>query len=250
MKTLENKVAIITGASRGIGKATAIRLAMEGCNIVINYNKDYQSAQDTLAKVIEFGVKSITVQSDVSKEEDCKRLIETCVKEFNAIDILVNNAGIVFDKDWNTKTFQEWNLVLNTNLVGPFMLAKFAEQYLKKSNNGRIINISSTNANTTPSPYSMDYDASKAGLVSLTKNLATVFAPNVLVNAILPGWVTTDINKELPQEYIDEEITKISLKKFADPMEIANVVAFLASNQSSYISGSLIEVDGGYGKIL
>ncbi len=249
MKKLENRVAIITGSSRGIGKAIALKFASEGANIVINYANNYTEAQNTLAEVIKYGVKAITVGADISKEEDAKRLIETTVKEFGRVDILVNNAGIVFDKDWNTKTYNEWIQTLSTNLVGPFILAREAAEYLKQSSNGRIINISSTNATHTLSTYSMDYDASKAGLVSLTKNLATALAPKVLVNAILPGWVKTDINKELPQDYIKEEIENTSVKRFAEPEEIANMALFLASSESSFMNGSIIEIDGGYGLV-
>lgn len=249
MKKLNNKVALITGSSKGIGKAIALAFASEGANIVINYNSSYKEAQEVLDEVLKLGVKAITVGADISKEDDCKRLINTAIKEFGSLDILVNNAGIVFDKDWDTKTFEEWNQTLNTNLVGPFMLSKLSANYLKKSSQGRIINISSTNATRTFSPYSMDYDASKAGLVSLTKNLATALAPEVLVNAILPGWINTDINKNLPPNYVITETDQISVKRFGNPEEIAQMALFLASSESSYLNGSIIEVDGGYGLI-
>ncbi len=246
---LKNKIALITGSSKGIGRAIALKFASEGANIVINYNTDYQGAQEVLAEVSKLGVKAITIGADVSKEEDCIRLIATTAKEMGGLDILVNNAGIVFDKEWDKKSFEEWNKTLNTNLVGPFILSREASNYLNKSKNGRIINISSTNATRTLSTFSMDYDASKSGLVSLTKNLATALAPNVLVNTILPGWVNTNINGKLPAEYIQEEKEQTALKRFAEPDEIASLALFLASEDASFMTGSSIEIDGGYGLV-
>lgn len=246
---LKNKVALITGSSRGIGKAIALRFAQEGANIAINYVNNYQAAQETLAEVLKYGVKAITIGGDVSKESDCIRLIDTTVKELGGLDILVNNAGIVSDKEWDTKTHQEWITVLSTNLVGPFILSKEAAKHLSVKGVGRIINISSTNATRTLSTYSMDYDASKAGLVSLTKNLATAFGEKILVNAILPGWVNTEINKNLESNYIEQEKQNTALKRFGDPSEIANLALFLASQEASFMQGSIIEIDGGYDSV-
>lgn len=243
---LQNKVAIVTGASRGIGKAIATEFAKEGAKVVINYLKSDDEAKKIEQELKSQGHEASVFKADISKEEDVKKLIDFTVDTYGGIDILVNNAGIVSDKDWDQKTAEEWNRLLNTNLVAAFLTSKYASEYLKKSKSGRIINISSTNATTTYSPYAMDYDASKAGLVSLTKNLSLALAPNVLVNAILPGWVNTEMNKDLSEEYIKSEMEKIFVKRFAQPEEMAKVAVFLASEDASYVNGSIIEVDGGY----
>lgn len=243
---LQDRVAIVTGASRGIGKAIAEVLSRNGAKVVINYASSEEAASVVVGDLIKDGSRAVKFKADISKEEDVKALVDFSVKTFGGLDILVNNAGIVSDKEWNEKTVEEWTKLFNTNLLGAFLTSKYSSEYLKKSKAGRIINISSTNATKTYSPYAMDYDATKAGVVSLTKNLSLALSPNVLVNAILPGWVDTDMNKELPADYIEEEKQKTFVKRFAKPEEIANVALFLASDEASFVNGSIIEVDGGY----
>lgn len=242
---LDDQVAVVTGASRGIGAAIASEMAAAGAKVIINYSQSADHAEKVKSAIISTGGTAEIFQADVSHEEDVKALINFAVEKFGQLDILVNNAGIVSDKDWNQKTVEEWHKLLSTNLIGQFLTAKYAEAHLRKSH-GKIINISSTNANNTYSPYAMDYDASKAGVSSLTKNLALAFAPDVRVNAILPGWVDTEMNKDLPVDYMEGERQKIFVKRIGKPSEIAKVAVFLASDDASYVNGALIEVDGGY----
>lgn len=242
----KNKVVLVTGSSRGIGRSIAIRFAQKNANVVINYNYNKQEA-DIVKEVIEsYGVKCMVVQADISKEKEVKNMVEKIIKQFGQIDILVNNAGIAIDLDFEDRTVKNWTDTLNTNLVGVFLTSKYAGKYMFKNKKGKIINISSTNGINTTSIYSLDYDASKAGIINLTKNLATHFAPYVNVNSVAPGWVDTDMNSELPKEYIKEETDKILLKRFAEPEEIANVVLFLASDKARYINAETIRVDGGF----
>lgn len=243
---LKDRVAIVTGSTRGMGRAIAEEFARNGAKVIINYVNSDDIATNIVSELTNEGLEVDKFKADVSKEEDIKALIDFTLKRFGGIDIVVNNAGIVSDKEWNEKTADDWNRLLNTNLIGSFLLSRYAAEYLKKSKSGRVINITSTNANNTYSPYSMDYDATKAGLITLTKNLAVALAPNVLVNAISPGWIDTDMNKELPEEYIEAEKQKIFVKRLGQPEEIAKVALFLASDDASFVNGSIIDVDGGY----
>ena len=172
-------------------------------------------------------------------------MINKTINTFNRLDCLVNNAGIAIDTTFEDKKVPNFQKILNTNLIGPFLTSKYSYPYLKKQPNASIINISSTNGIDTIYPESLDYDASKAGLISLTKNLAIEFSPFVRVNSVAPGWVNTEMNKELDDKFIKEEEQKILLNRFAEPEEIAKVVAFLASNDAKYINSEIIRVDGG-----
>lgn len=169
-------------------------------------------------------------------------MIEQIKKEQGHLDIIVNNAGIAKDSLVEDKTKESFTTVLQTNLIGPFLVCKYGRKIMKK---GNIINISSNTGIDAYYPYGLDYDASKAGLISLTHNLAIEYAPNIRVNAVAPGWINTDMNKELDEEFKKEECKKILLNRFAEPSEVANVVFFLASEEASYINDSIIKVDGG-----
>lgn len=251
MKLL-NKVAVITGSSRGIGKSTALLFAKEGADIVVNYfvSEVEPNAEENAFAVVEaikqIGNKAIAVQCDVSKEEQVKKMMLKAMDTFGRIDILVNNAGIVFDVPFFEKTLEEWNRTMGVNLFGTFLCSKYAAEHILKNENGKIISISSTNGMNCFNPESVDYDASKAGIINLTKNLAKELAPNIQVNSVAPGWVNTEMNNDLPQEFIDEQTEKIHLKRFAEPEEIANIVLFLASDDANYITGTTIVADGGY----
>ena len=241
-----NKVALITGASRGIGAAIAYDLASHNCNICINYNNSYEKAKELKEKIEkEFNVKVLIIKADITKEEEITNMVKTVIKEFNRIDILVNNAGIAIDSDIEAKNIESFHQILDTNLIGPFLISKEVAKYMIREKEGSIINISSTNGLDAYYSYSLDYDASKAGLISLTHNLSEMYAPNIRVNAIAPGWVNTDMNKELDEDYIKEEEQNIYLNRFAEPIEIAKVVTFLASDEASYINNEVIRVDGG-----
>jgi len=245
---LDKKVAIVTGGGRGIGKATVIELAKEGCSVVINYNKNNEAA-DAVKGFVEsnYGIKAITFKADVSNLDDVKDMVDKTISEFGKIDILVNNAGIAIDKDVAGRTVEDFNKPLSTNLIGPFLVSReVAAHMLQNTRGGRIINVSSSSGIDGYVPMSIDYDCSKAALIILTKDLALEYAPKISVNAVAPGWVNTDINKELPADFIEQETNKIWLKRFGNPEEIAKVISFLASDDASFINGEVIKIDGGY----
>lgn len=244
---MERKVALVTGSSRGIGKAIVTDFAEKGYNVVINYKKEDTEAQklkEELERV--YNVKALTIKADVSDENEVKNMIEQIISEFGKIDVLVNNAGIAIDKEFEDRTVEDWKLTLNTNLIAPFIVSKYVGNEMLKNKSGKIINISSTNGIDAFFPTSIDYDASKAALINLTHNLAIQFAPYINVNCVAPGWVNTDMNKELPKELIEEETSRIYKKRFAEPSEIAKVVTFLASDDADFINDEIIKVDGGY----
>ena len=242
----KNKVAIVTGGSRGIGRAIALEFAKEGASVVVNYVKAEDKAKSLVMEIEKLGAKAIAVKCDVSKEQEVRKMIDQTLKTFGRLDILVNNAGIVFDIPFFDKTTEHWKRTLDVNLMGVFFCSKYAAIHMKKQKTGKIVNISSTNGIDTLSPDSMDYDATKSAVISMTKNLAVELAPNISVNCVAPGWVDTDINKNLPKDYVKEETKRISLKRLGRPEEIANAVLFLASDQASFITGSILVVDGGY----
>ena len=242
----KNKVVIVTGSSRGIGKATAILFAKEGAKVVVNDSLLNDEAKSVVTEIKKLGSDAIAIKCDVSDEIQVKQMVEKTIKTFGKIDILVNNAGVVFDTTFKEKTVKQWKKTLEVNLIGVFLCSKYVAEYMKKQKNGKIVNISSTNGINRFSPECMDYDASKAGVINLTYNLAKELAPTIQVNSVAPGWVETSMNKDLPQEFIDEEIKKIYLKRFAKPEDIAKIILFLSSEDANYITGSIIKVDGGY----
>lgn len=241
------KIVLVTGGSRGIGKAIVIEFAKKGYNVVINYVNSSNKA-NSLKKEVEdkYGVKALTIKADVSIEEEVKNMVKEVIHEFGHIDCLVNNAGIAIDTVFEDKTKENFMKILNTNLIGPFLVSKEVGKYMLEAKKGSIINISSTNGIDTIYPEGLDYDASKAGLISLTKNLAIQYAPYIRVNSVAPGWTLTDMSKDLDNDYIKEECESILLNRFAEASEIAKVVVFLASEDASYINSEVIRVDGGW----
>lgn len=244
---MSNRVVLVTGSSKGIGKATIIEFAKKGYDVVINYNNSEQSATE-LKEYIEsnFKVKALLIKADITNEDEVKDMVTTIINEFNHIEVLVNNAGIAIDKEFEDRTVEDWDITLKTNLIAPFIVSKYIGEVMMKQKNGKIINVSSTNGINTFFPTSIDYDASKAGLINLTHNLAIQFAPYINVNCVAPGWVNTEMNKELPKELIEEETEKIYKKRFSEPSEIGKVICFLASEDASFINDEVIKVDGGY----
>lgn len=232
------RVILITGASRGIGASIAKKFLENNDIVYVNYNKSEEAAKSVASS---YSCAKI-IKCDVSNEEEVKRMIATIKEEVGHIDILVNNAGIAIDTTLEDKTKDNFRKILDVNLIGPFLVSKYAQKIMSS---GSIINISSNTGIDAYYPYGLDYDASKAGLISLTHNLAVAFAPNIRVNAVAPGWVNTEMNKELDSDYIKEECGSILLNRFAEPEEIANVAFFLASNDASYINNTVIRVDGG-----
>lgn len=244
---MDRESVLVTGSSRGIGKATIIEFAKKGYNVIINYLESEKEAI-TLKNEVEtnYNVKALIVKADVSNENQVKGMIEQIVREFGRIDVLVNNAGIAIDKDFEDRTIEDWNKTLSTNLIGPFIVSKYVGKIMLQQKRGKIINISSTNGINAFFPTSIDYDASKAGLINLTHNLAIQFAPYINVNCVAPGWVNTQMNQELPKDLIQEETEKIYKKRFAEPSEIGKLVCFLASEDADFINDEVIKIDGGY----
>lgn len=241
------KVALVTGSSRGIGAATIIEFAKNGYSVVINYVNSEEEAMALKKQVEEeYHVASLAIKADVSREEEVSNMIEEVIHTFGHIDCLVNNAGIAIDTLFEDKTVENFRKTLDVNLIGTFLVSKYVGKYMLKEKKGSIINISSTNGIDTVYPMSLDYDASKAGVISLTRNLAIQYAPYIRVNSVAPGWVLTDMNQELDSEFIKEECESILENRFADPSEIAKVVVFLASDDASYINNEVIRVDGGW----
>lgn len=239
-----NKVVLITGSSRGIGKACAIKYAQNGYDVIINYNNNKESAEQLLNEInSKYNSNSTAIRCDISKEEEVIKMANAIMEKYKKIDVLVNNAGISLDNPISDKTVDEFKTVINLNLIGTFLVTKYISNHMQK---GSIINISSTNGIDTNYPESIDYDASKAAVISLSRNFAKALKPNIRVNTVAPGWVNTDACKDIYEEFKKEELNKIYLERFASPEEIANVVYFLSSDEASYINNSVIRVDGGY----
>lgn len=240
-----NKVALITGASRGIGKQIAITLAKEGYSIVINYRTNNESI-DNLKKEIEgFDTECLAVQGDISSYEDCERISKTIMEHFGKIDVLVNNAGITKDMLLIRMKQEDFKQVIDVNLVGTFNITKNIAQHMIKARSGRIINIASV-VGISGNAGQANYAASKAGIIGFTKSLAKELAGrNILVNAIAPGFIKTDMTNVLKDEVKEGILNTIPLKREGTPEDVANVVKFLASDDSSYITGQVINVDGG-----
>ena len=213
---MENKVVLVTGSARGIGKATIIEFASNGYNVVINYIESKDEA-DKLKNYVEskFNIKALVINADVSNEKEVKTMTDTIIKEFGRIDVLVNNAGIVFDRNFDEITIDQFKRTLEVNVIGAFIVSREVSRYMKKGST--IVNVSSTNGTKTISPECLDYNISKIGLQSLTRDLAFQFKPNIRVNAIAIGWADTEMNKDLPKDYIKDETSKIYVERFADP---------------------------------
>ncbi len=244
---MNRKVAIVTGSRRGIGENIAKKLAQNGWDIVINDREDEDRANAVASYIRkEYGVDSTSIMADVSEEADVKRLLDEVNKKFEKVDLLVNNAAIVEDLEIEERTIEIFNNTIKNNINSTYLMSKYIGREMFNNKTGKIINISSTNGINSFFPTSIDYDASKAAVISLTHNFALEYSPYVMVNSIAPGWVNTDMNKDLPKELVDEETKKIYLKRFAEPIEIANLVAFLASDECTYINGEVIKIDGGY----
>lgn len=241
------KTVLITGGSRGLGRACALKFAQLDYNVIINYNNSLKEAVSLEAYLKEnYNISVLLVKADISKEDEVINMVNVIKNSFQKVDCLVNNAGIAIDTLFEDKTVQNFKKIIDVNLIGTFLVSKYIGALMSNEKSGTIINVSSTNAIDTYYPYSLDYDASKAGVISLTHNLARQFAPYIRVNCVAPGWINTEMNKELDKEFIEEENKKILLGRFSEPSEISNVIAYLASDEASYINGSVIRVDGGY----
>ncbi len=240
------KVAIITGASRGIGRTTAIEFAKNGFCVVMTYNKNEELAKEVKSQIEELGQKCLCLKCDISNEQDVKNVLDQTLSTFGSVDVLVNNAAIAIDTLFSDKTAENFKKVLDVNLVGTFLMSKYVGTFMFEKKAGKIINISSTNGINTYYPMCLDYDASKAGVISLTHNLAMQFAPYVNVNAVAPGFIATKSEvDEMDEEFIEMEKDKVFLKRVGTEEDVANVVLFLASDKSNFINSEVIRVDGG-----
>ena len=240
-----SKVALITGATRGIGKQIALTLAKEGYDIAINYRKENEDLENTKKELAEIGVEVLAVQGDVSNYEDCERFVKQVIEKFGHIDVLVNNAGITRDSLLIRMKEEDFKQVVDTNLGGTFNVTKNVISYMMKAHSGRIINISSV-VGVAGNAGQTNYSASKAGIIGFTKSLAKeVASRNILVNAIAPGFIETDMTGVLKEEIRNEIAKNIPVKRMGSAQEVAKVVKFLASEDSSYITGQVINVDGG-----
>ena len=241
----ERKAAIVTGASRGIGRAAAVRLAKMGMDIVFTYNSGSQAAEETKALCEAEGARVLAVQADVSKSENCEKLAEKAMDFCGHIDVLVNNAGITRDALIIRMSDEQFDQVIDTNLKGAFYMMRAVSKQMMKQRSGRIINISSV-VGVMGNAGQVNYAASKAGVIGMTKSLARELASRkVTVNAIAPGMIETDMTAAMPEKAKDAMKAAIPLGEMGRPEDIASAVAFLAGEDSRYITGQVICVDGG-----
>ncbi|NOY96487.1 MAG: 3-oxoacyl-[acyl-carrier-protein] reductase [Chlorobi bacterium] len=244
MKLLEGKTAIVTGASRGIGKAIALKFANEGCNVAFTDLFDDEDMKATTAELIALGVKAKGYASNAANFEDTDRVVNEIVKEFGAIDILVNNAGITKDTLLMRMTEEQWDAVINVNLKSVFNFTKAAQRTMLKQRSGSIINLSSV-VGVSGNAGQSNYSASKAGIIGFTKSIARELGSRgIRSNAIAPGFIITEMTKKIPDEARKAWEAAIPLKRGGTPEEVAGVATFLASDLSSYVSGQVIQVCG------
>ena len=243
---VHNKVVLVTGGARGIGKAVVEKFASLGYTIAINYNSSEERANNLLSELTEKGVSAITIKADISNEEEVKSMIRTVVERFGKIDILVNNSAVNYDTLFQDKTTEQFRRTLDVNVIGTFIVSKYAGEVMYNNKYGKIINLSSTNGINTYFPMCIDYDASKAAIISLTHNLATQFAPFVTVNAVAPGFIATESEVDgMDEEFITLETEKVMVKRAGQPEDVANLVSFLASDEADFINNQVIKIDGG-----
>lgn len=240
------KTVLITGGASGLGKTLVKEFAKENYDVLFTYNKSIENAialKEEIEK--EFNITVLMFKCDLRNEEEINLLLN----KIDFVDVLVNNAAVEIDKDFTEKTKEDFLYTLEVNLIAPFLISRNLGIKMKERGFGKIINIASNNAINKMDPITLEYDASKAGLINLTHNLAKELAPNVIVNAIAPGWIKTSkiikLDQELDGKFIEEESKNILLNRFAEESDIANLVMFLASNKSNYINSEVIRIDGG-----
>lgn len=242
---LTDKIALVTGAGRGIGRAAALRLAGQGAYVYLNYQGSKEAAQEAVEEIIRNGGRAEALQCNVADFAACAQMIETIIQKSGRLDILVNNAGITKDGLLMKMSEEDYDRVLEVNLKGTFNTIRHVSRYLLKQRSGRIINITSVSG-ILGNAGQANYSASKAGVIGLTKSVARELAPRgILVNAVAPGFVQTDMTDALPEKVKAQMLEQIPLRRSAQPEEIADVVLFLASGQSSYMTGQVLSVDGG-----
>ncbi|MFS0763129.1 3-oxoacyl-[acyl-carrier-protein] reductase [Peribacillus phoenicis] len=242
---LEGKKALVTGASRGIGREVALELARQGADVAINYSGSEAKANEVVEEIKALGRKAFAVQCDVANSESVTSMIKEVIEQFDRVDILVNNAGITRDNLLMRMKEDEWDSVINTNLKGVFLCTKAVTRQMMKQRSGRIINMASI-VGVSGNAGQANYVAAKAGVIGLTKTTAKELASRgITVNAIAPGFISTDMTGELPEDVRKAMLDQIPLARFGDPKDIAAVASFLASDASKYMTGQTLHVDGG-----
>ncbi|WP_077601134.1 3-oxoacyl-[acyl-carrier-protein] reductase [Oceanobacillus sojae] len=242
---LQDQTAVVTGASRGIGRAIALELAKNGANVIVNYSGSEAKAEEVVGEIQALGVKAVKIQANVADEESVKQLMKQAVKEFGSIDILVNNAGITKDNLLMRMKEDEFDQVIQTNLKGTFLCTKAVSRQMMKQKSGRIINVASI-VGVSGNPGQANYVAAKAGVIGLTKTTAKELASrNILVNAVAPGFISTDMTDQLSEEQQESLLQLVPLARLGKPEDVARVVRFLASKDANYITGQTIHIDGG-----
>lgn len=241
----EQPVAVVTGGGRGIGRAVCLELARRGFNVVVNYAHSADAAEQTRAECAELGVQALAVKADVSDHDEAKGLIDATMVKFGRIDVLVNNAGITRDGLLMKMSPEDFDDVVRTNMTGAFNCMKHVSRVMLKARSGSIVNVSSI-VGLTGNAGQVNYAASKAGVVAMTKSAAKELGSRgVRVNAVAPGYIQTDMTKDLPAEAVVAFADQIALKRLGEPEDVARVVAFLASEDAGYVTGQVICVDGG-----
>jgi 3-oxoacyl-[acyl-carrier protein] reductase len=241
----KEKVAVITGAGRGIGRAIALQFAMAGYRVVINYRSSIAQVEELLTSIRNAGGEAIAVRADISKEEEARKLVDEAVKQYGNLDVLVNNAGVTKDNLLMRMTEAEFDAVIDINLKGTFYCMKYASAIMLKQRSGKIINISSV-VGLTGNVGQVNYAASKAGVIGMTKSAARELASRgITVNAVAPGFIETDMTEVLPDKVKETTIASIPLKRYGKAGEVAGAVLFLASEAADYITGQVLRVDGG-----
>ena len=242
---LKGKTAVVTGASRGIGRAIAIKLATLGVNIVVNYRNSFDAVQEVVKEIQALGARALAVQCDISSFKDVENMMKKSIEEFGSIDILVNNAGITKDGLLMRMKEEEFDSVIDINLKGAFNCTRHISAIMLKQRSGRIINISSVSG-LTGNAGQVNYSSAKAGILGMTKAVAKELAGRgVTCNAVAPGYIQTDMTEGLADKVKENIMNAIPLKRLGTPEDVANAVAFLASEEAAYITGQVINVDGG-----
>lgn len=242
-----SQVVLITGAAKGIGKAIAIELAKQGYDIVINYHTSQTEAYKLKEELVNtYSIQCMAIQADVSKEDEVDAMVSKIESKLGGVDVLINNAGIDLSNLFHLKNADEFRKTLDVNVVGAFNCSKRVYHHMLDQEYGRIINISSTNGINTYYPMCIDYDASKAALISLTHNLAFEFAPYIHVNCIAPGFIGTENELDgYDEQFLKEETEKIMVQRYGKPQEVAYLVKFLISDEANFINNTIIRIDGG-----
>lgn len=242
---LENKVALVTGASRGIGKQIALSLAVEGAMVIVNYNGSKERAVETVLEIEQAGGKAVAYQCNVADDTACQEMVQDIIKTYERVDILVNNAGITRDNLLMKMTEEDFDQVIDINLKGTFHTIRHLSRYFLKQRSGKIINISSVSG-IMGNAGQANYSASKAGVIGLTKSVARELSSRgITVNAVAPGMVDTEMTEVLSENVKEQMLQQIPLKKMGTTKNIADAVVFLASDKADYITGQVIAVDGG-----